>query len=103
VIDALHAAGVHEGIAAFGRPGTDPPKPGVIVPEDFVLPEGYVRHYQSTDDGEALPPILMFHPDYEFVDEAGNPVAVPADRVVPPELVPPGLPVTTLAIPPRGR
>jgi hypothetical protein len=101
VIDALNRAGVHEGIAAFPPPGTDPPKEGVVVPDDFPLPEGYVRHYQSTDDGEALPPILMFHPDYDFVDDAGNPVAVPPDRVVPPELAPPGLPVTTPQIP-RG-
>ena len=103
VIDALNRAGVHEGIAAFPPPGTDPPKEGVVVPDDFPLPEGYVRHYQTTDDGEALPPILMFHPDYDFVDDAGNPVAIPPDRVVPPELVPPGFPVKTLQIPSRTR
>lgn len=102
VIDALRAAGVHEGIAAFGRPGTDPPKSGLIVPDDFVLPEGYVRHYQSTDDGQALPPILMFHPDYTFTDEAGNPVPIPPDRVVPPELAPPGFPVQQLDVPAPG-
>jgi hypothetical protein len=43
----------------------------------------------------------MFHPDYTFVDENGNQVAVPPDRVVPPELVPPGIPVQMLAIPAR--
>jgi hypothetical protein len=101
VIDALHAAGVHDGIGAFGKPGTDPPKEGVIVPEGLELPEGYVRHYQTTDDGEALPPILMFHPDYDFTDEAGNPIAVPLDRVVPRELVPPGIPVEMLHVPAR--
>lgn len=103
VIEALNEAGVHDGIAAFPPPGTDPPKAGVIVPEAWVLPEGYVRHHQSTDDGQALPPILMFHPDYEFTDEHGNPVAVPEDRVVPPELVPPGFPVQMLDVPGRDR
>jgi hypothetical protein len=99
VIDALNAAGIHEGIAAFGRPGTDPPKPGIIVPDDFPLPEGYVRHYQTTDDGQPLPAILMFHPDYTFVDENGNPIEIPADRVVPPELAPPDLPIERLEVP----
>ena len=103
VIRALNAAGVHEGIAAFPPPGTDPPKSGVIVPDGFELPEGYVRYYQSTDDGEALPPILMFHPDYAFTDEQGNPIAVPENRIVPPELVPPGLDATLLHVPPRGQ
>ena len=101
VIDALNRAGIHDGIAAFPPPGTDPPKAGVIVPDGIELPEGYVRHYQTTDDGQPLPPILMFHPDYTFTDEQGNPVAVPPDRVVPPELVPPGMPVQMLAIPAR--
>jgi hypothetical protein len=101
VIDALNRAGVHDGIAAFPPPGTDPPKAGVIVPDGVELPEGYVRHYQTTDDGQPLPPILMFHPDYTFTDEQGNPVAIPPDRVVPPELVPPGIPVQMLAIPAR--
>ena len=99
VIDALHAAGVHDGIAAFPPPGTDPPKSGVIVPDDVVLPEGYVRHHQSTDDGQELPPILMFHPDYEFYDEQGRKIDVPPDRIVPPELVPPGFPVRMLEVP----
>jgi hypothetical protein len=71
----------------------------VIVPDELELPEGYVRHYQSTDDGESLPPILMFHPDYEFSDEQENPIVIPADRVVPPELVPPGFPVKMLEVP----
>jgi len=103
VIEALNAAGIHEGIAAFPPPGTDPPKPGIIVPETFELPEGYVRHHQVTDDGEALPPILMFHPDYEFVGEDGVPLVLPDDRVVPPELAPPGMPIELLEIPERGR
>ena len=101
VIDALNRAGVHEGIAAFPPPGTDPPKSGIIVPDDVVLPEGYVRHHQTTDDGQPLPPILMFHPDYTFTDENGTPIAIPADRIVPPDLVPPGIPVERLDVPPR--
>jgi hypothetical protein len=99
VIDALNRAGIHDGIAAFPPPGTDPPKSGVIVPDDYVLPEGYVRHHQTTDDGQPLPPILMFHPDYTFTDEQGNPIAVPEDRIVPPELVPPGFPIRQLEVP----
>jgi hypothetical protein len=62
-----------------------------VVPEDLELPEGYVRHYQATDDGELLPPILMFHPDYEFFDANGQPIELPEDLIVPPELAPPGL------------
>jgi hypothetical protein len=99
VIDYLRARGDHTGIAAFEPPGTDPPKPGIIVPDDFPLPEGYVRHYQADDDGNRLPAILMFHPDYEFVDESGTPVALPEDRVVPAELAPSGLPIRMLDVP----
>ena len=91
VIVALREEGVHDGIAAFGIPGSHPPKSGIVVPEEFELPEGYVRHYQSTDDGEQLPAILMFHPDYEFVDEHGQVVKLPDDLVVPPPMAPPGL------------
>jgi hypothetical protein len=101
VIPMLQAAGEREGIAAFPVPGTDPPKAGLIVPEDFALPEGYVRHFQATDDGERLPAILMFHPDYEFVDADGNAIALPDDGVVPPDLAPPGLPLETLELPDR--
>jgi hypothetical protein len=101
VIDALNKAGIHEGIAAFPPPGTDPPKTGVIVPEGIELPEGYVRHYQTTDDGEPLPPILMFHPDYTFTDDLGNPIKIPEDRVVPPDMVPEGVPIQMLEVPAR--
>jgi hypothetical protein len=99
VIEYLRARGERTGIAAFEPPGTDPPKSGIIVPDDFPLPEGYVRHYQFDDDGNALPPILMFHPDYEFVDENGTRVALPENRVVPAELAPRGLPIRTLDLP----
>jgi len=84
---------VPSGIGLFPPPGTDPVKVGIVVPEGFELPEGYVRHYQVTDDGKDLPPILMFHPDYDWVDEAGNHVDVSQDRIVPPELAPEGMPI----------
>jgi hypothetical protein len=87
------------GIAVFPPPGTDPPKVGILVPDDFELPEGYVRHYQATDDGELLPPILMFHPDYEFLDPNGQPIELPEDLIVPPELAPPGLEPNLLELP----
>jgi hypothetical protein len=105
MIDALRASGETEGLAAFPPPGTSPPIAGLVVPEDFELPEGYVRHYQTTDQGERLEAILMFSPDFDFVDADGRPVETPADRVVPPELAPPGLPIRTLEVPedPRTR
>ena len=61
----------------FPPMGTKPIKRGIIVPDDFELPPGYVRHFQSTDDGERLPAILMFSPDYEWVDAQGRPVPCP--------------------------
>ena len=99
VIEYLRSRGERTGIAAFEPPGTDPPKSGIIVPDDFALPEGYVRHYQTDDDGNQLPPILMFHPDFEFVDENGTRVALPENRVVPAELAPSGLPIRMLDLP----
>ena len=99
VIEALRAAGETEGIAAFNPPGTDPIKLGLVVPEDFELPDGYVRHYQVTDDGERLESILMFSPDFEFLDASGNPVALPESGIVPPAMAPPGLPIRTLEMP----
>src|SRR5262245_10846355 len=87
-----NAPGEHAGMAVCPPPGTKPIKHGIVVPDDFELPEGYVRHYQTTDDGRRLPPILMFHPDFAGVDENGRPIVVPEDRIVPPELAPPGLP-----------
>lgn len=97
--DADTGGGEPSGIALFPPPGTNPPKPGLVVPDDFELPPGYVRHNQVTDDGTQLPPILMFHPDYEWVDASGKPITLPADHVVPPELAPPGMPLHTLEIP----
>ena len=102
VIAALVEAGETGGIAAFPPPGTDPVKRGIVVPDDYELPEGYVRHYQSTDDGQGLEPILMFSPDYEFQDQDGRPIPLPGDRIVPPELAPPGLPIRTLDVPEPG-
>jgi hypothetical protein len=99
VIDRLHAAGVHTGLGAFNPPGTRPPLVGLAVPEDFPLPPGYVRHYQATDDGQRIEPILMFAPGFQPVGADGQPVPLPADRVVPPELAPPGLPIRRITVP----
>jgi hypothetical protein len=99
VIDRLQQAGVTGGLAAFSPPGTRPPLIGLAVPEDFELPEGYIRHYQATDDGQRIEPILMFSPDHAFVDAANRPIEIPKDRVVPPELAPPGLPIRRVVIP----
>jgi hypothetical protein len=96
--EAAAPAATASGIGLYPPPGTDPPKVGLVVPEDFPLPEGYVRHYQVTDDGQPLPAILMFHPDYVWMDDAGNPVEVP-DGVVPRELAPEGMPLETVEIP----
>lgn len=87
------------GLAAFPPMGTKPIQRGIVVPEGFELPPGYLRHYQTTDGGEQLPPILKFHPDYTPSDAAGNPVPLPKDRVVPAELAPPGLPIQYLEAP----
>ncbi len=99
VIDRLHQAGVHTGLGAFSPPGTKPPLLGLAVPEDFTLPPGYVRHYQATDDGQRIEPILMFAPDYQAHTADGQPVAMPANRVVPPEFAPPGLPIRRIVVP----
>ena len=100
VIERLHDAGIHSGLGAFSPPGTSPPLLGLAVPEDYLLPEGYVRHFQATDDGQRIEPILMYSPDFEFFDSAGRRIDIPPDRVVPPALAPPGLPLRTIAIPP---
>jgi hypothetical protein len=99
VIDALNHVGIHDGLGAFSPPGTSPPLQGLAVPEDFALPEGYVRHHQVTDGGEPIEPILMFSPDYQFVDATGRPITLPENRVVQPELAPPGLPIRPVEIP----
>jgi hypothetical protein len=100
VIKRLHERGIHTGLGAFSPPGTSPPLVGLAVPEDFKLPEGYVRHHQSTDDGQPIEAILMFAPGFQPLDGAGKPVPVPQDRVVPPELAPAGLPLRRIVIPP---
>lgn len=86
------------GLALF-RPGTKPIKVGIVVPEGFDLPPGYVRHYQTMDDGRQLPAILMFHPDHRPVDAEGRALELPVDRIVPPELAPPGLSLEVLQVP----
>lgn len=100
VIKALHDAGVHTGIGAFNPPGTSPPLAGLAVPPTFVLPPGYVRHHQVTDEGVPLEPILMFAPDFVLRDAQGRPRPMPADRVVPPSMAPPGLPLRRIRVPP---
>jgi hypothetical protein len=99
VIERLHQAGVRGGLGAFSPPGTRPPLVGLAVPEDFTLPDGYVRHHQATDDGQRIEPVLMFAPDRQVVDATGQPIAIPKDRVVPPELAPPGMPLRRIRIP----
>lgn len=99
VIQRLHAAGVRTGLGAFNPPGTRPPIIGLAVPDSFELPPGYVRHHQATDDGQRIEPILMFSPDAPTVVINGQRVVVPADRVVTPELAPPGLPIRRIAVP----
>lgn len=99
VIDRLHKAGVHTGLGVFSPPGTRPPMIGLAVPEDFVLPDGYVRHHQATDDGQRIEAILMFAPDHQFYDATKKPIVVPKDRLVTPELAPPGLPIRRIVVP----
>jgi hypothetical protein len=100
LIQALRDSGETGGLAAFNPPGTSPPMVGLAVPEDFPLPEGYVRHHQVTDDGQPIEAILMFAPDYVLRDASGRVVPIPEDRVVPPELAPPGLALRQIEIPP---
>ncbi len=100
VIEALHARGIRSGLGAFNPPGTRPALIGLAVPEDFELPPGYVRHHQATDDGQRIEAILMFAPDFRLFDAQGRELALPADRVVPPELAPPGLPLRRIVLPP---
>jgi lysophospholipase L1-like esterase len=99
LISALLASGESEGLAAFNPPGTSPLLRGLLVPEDFKLPAGYVRHYQTTDEGVALAAILMFAPDSQMIDANGRRMAIPQDRVVPVELAPRGLPIQFIDIP----
>lgn len=99
VIEAMHDAGIRTGIGAFNPPGTSPPLVGLAVPKDFVLPPGYVRHHQVTDEGVDLEPILMFAPDFVLRDRDGRARAMPANRVVPPELAPPGMPLRRIRVP----
>ena len=95
VIERLHQRGIYSGLGAFPPPGTSPPLVGLAVPDDFVLPKGFVRHHQATDDGQRIEAILMFAPDVRSAA-----VDVPKHRVVPPELAPPGLPIRRIVIPP---
>ncbi len=92
----IDASGERTGIGLFPPAGTKPIQRGLLVPDDFELPPGYVRHFQATDDGQRVPAILKFHPDYEWLDASGQPVPLPADGIVPPELAPAGMPIQML-------
>ena len=72
---------------------------GLAVPDDYVLPEGYVRHFQATDDGQRIEPILMYSPDFEFFDSNGQPISIPVNRVVPGNMAPPGFVIRPIEIP----
>ena len=98
-IAALRSTGERGGVAAFPAPATRPARAGVVVPPDYVLPEGFARHFQSTDAGRQLEPILVVSPGYEIVDESGDVVALADDRIVPPEYAPPDLPLRMLELP----
>lgn len=100
VIARLQAAGVTGGLAAFQAPGTRPPLIGLAVPDDFELPPGYVRHHQVTDDGQRIEAILMYSPDHPWVDAQGRRLQLPAERVVPVEAAPAGLPIRRIVVPP---
>jgi len=91
LIEALHDLGIRTGIGAFNPPGTSPVLEGIPVPDDYVLPEGYARHHQWTDEGEPVSAILMYAPGYTHYGPDGRPIAVPENGVVPPHLAPPGL------------
>ena len=91
LIEALHDLGIRTGIGAFNPPGTSPVLEGVPVPDDYVLPDGYVRHHQWTDEGEPIGAILMFSPGFTLHGPDGQPITLPENRVVPPHLAPPGL------------
>ena len=99
VIDRLHDAGIYSGLGAFNPPGTSPPMIGLAVPEDYILPEGYVRHFQATDDGQRIEPILMYSPDFVFFDSNGQQIVIPDNRVVPDNMAPPGLAIRPIRIP----
>ncbi|TSC21579.1 hypothetical protein FOF48_34505 [Corallococcus sp. Z5C101001] len=86
------------GTALYQR-GTKPLKVGLVVPDDFELPPGYMRHYQATDNGQPLAAILMFHPDFTPRDANGQPIPIPENRVVPEALAPPGMPHRMLELP----
>ena len=100
VIEQLHQRGIRTGLGAFNPPGTRPALVGIAVPEGFALPPGYVRHQQTTDDGQPIEAILMFDPDHPPPAAAGRPLRTPAERVVPRELAPAGLAPRQITLPP---
>ncbi len=87
------------GMAVFPAPGTKPIKLGLVVPEGFPLPPGYVRHYQTTDEGKMLPAILMFHPDHAAGRRLGQADRGDRGSDRSPELAPQGMPIEQLTLP----
>jgi hypothetical protein len=71
-------------------------KIGLIVPDGYTLPPGYARLAQTNDEGEPLPPILVFQQDWHPVDGNGRAIPIGEDRIVPPELAPAGMPLQML-------
>ncbi len=110
VIQRLRAAGVAGGLAAFNPPGTRPPLEGNAVPEGAVLPPGYVRHHQFTDDGQRIEPILLFSPEHPAVVAALQAAGANAssgslqarDLVVPASQLPAGIPERRVVVPPAA-
>jgi hypothetical protein len=98
----IHALGPGDGtgVHAFPPPGSKPIRVGIVVPEGAVLPPGYLRHHQTTDDGDEVPPILVYDPTNPPRDADGRPIALPPDLIVPPERAPPGIPAVLLDPPP---
>jgi hypothetical protein len=89
---------VPEGIGLYAKM-VKPFRIGVVVPDDYVLPEGYVRHYQVNEDGTPLKPILMYHPDFHPKDKDGSPIPIPDDLIVPGDQLPKGLDAVMLEVP----
>jgi hypothetical protein len=89
------------GMALFPPMGTQPLREGIIVPEGAELPPCYARHYQVTDGGEQLQPILILSPGCELVDASGQVIPTP-DGIVPPGMGPEGIPNAILKPPKDG-
>src|SRR5262249_7017150 len=68
----------HTGMRVFPPMGTKPIKRGIVVPDDFDLPPGYVRRFQATDDGARQTEFMMVAADgYGLDGRAGKTVRHP--------------------------